>query len=325
VIAACLSALPWLFRQYRERIMLVLPSALAVLAVAAAGMLYYNTRITGSPLRMPYTTIHQAYSVAPLFVWQERTPDPEYRHASLRRFYLEAEPHYQNADRVSTFQGWLSLQPSRLRMAKDLLFGNFFLFLALPVLLWPGSDGMRAARAALALFFVALALESWNQIHYFGPVIGLAMLVKLAGLNRLSAWRLAGRPIGMALALAVALCASVRLAQGALEFSTPDAFALQRAQLLRQLEGQPGEQVVLVRYSDAQPTSEEWVYNHADIDASKVVWARDMGPEENRKLFDYFRGRSFWLLEPAPDNPRLTALPSTQRSARDPLSTEKTP
>jgi hypothetical protein len=39
------------------------------------------------------------------------------------------------------------------------------------------------------------------------------------------------------------------------------------------------------------------VYNRADIDGSKIVWARDMGPEKNQELVDYYRGRKFWMAE----------------------------
>ena len=42
---------------------------------------------------------------------------------------------------------------------------------------------------------------------------------------------------------------------------------------------------------------EEWVYNEADIDGAKVVWAREIDSAQNRKLFDYFKDRHVWLVE----------------------------
>jgi hypothetical protein len=68
----------------------------------------------------------------------------------------------------------------------------------------------------------------------------------------------------------------------------------------------------MVRYDASQPPSEEWVYNHAHIDSSKVVWARDMNARENEKLFHYFHGRTFWLLEPGAGAPKLTPLEVAQ-------------
>jgi hypothetical protein len=42
----------------------------------------------------------------------------------------------------------------------------------------------------------------------------------------------------------------------------------------------------------------QWIYNDADIDASRVVWARDMGPQANESLLEYFHDRTIWLVDP---------------------------
>lgn len=286
----------------------ILLPASAVLVMGAAAMLYYNSRVTGSALSMPYTVVHKTYSVAPLFVWQERTPDPEYRHEVMQRFYLIQEPQYQSADKTGNLRGWLSLQPSRMRMAKDLLFGNFFLFLCLALVIYRPAKSVRPLLAVLVFFFLALALESWNQIHYFGPIIAVAMVFKMSALRKLSTFSMGGSRLGMALATGILLCSAVRLAQGAVEFPTPDEFALQRAAIQHELESKPGSHVVLVRYSTMHPPSEEWVYNRADIDRSKVVWAREMTETENQKLLQYFQGRTFWRLAPDEDPSQLEPL-----------------
>jgi hypothetical protein len=64
--------------------------------------------------------------------------------------------------------------------------------------------------------------------------------------------------------------------------------------------------LVIVRYAPGRNTNAEWVYNSADIDASTVVWARDMGDAQNSELIDYYRGRQIWLLEPDLVPPRLS-------------------
>ena len=35
----------------------------------------------------------------------------------------------------------------------------------------------------------------------------------------------------------------------------------------------------------------DWVYNGADIDKSKVIWARQMDPASDRELLNYYKGR----------------------------------
>jgi hypothetical protein len=55
----------------------------------------------------------------------------------------------------------------------------------------------------------------------------------------------------------------------------------------------------------------EWVYNEADIDGSKVVWAREMDSVQNRKLVEYFKDRHVWLVEVGRDgsSPELKPYP----------------
>jgi hypothetical protein len=64
------------------------------------------------------------------------------------------------------------------------------------------------------------------------------------------------------------------------------------------LDGQPGQQLVIVRYAADHNPYDEWVYNGADIDGSKVVWAREMDAADNVELTQYYGGRRVWLAEP---------------------------
>ena len=64
----------------------------------------------------------------------------------------------------------------------------------------------------------------------------------------------------------------------------------------------PGEHLVLVRYSNDHNSGEEYVYNEADIDHAKTVWAREIPGVDLRPLFIYFRNRDIWLYEPDTDD-----------------------
>ena len=40
------------------------------------------------------------------------------------------------------------------------------------------------------------------------------------------------------------------------------------------------------------------MYNAADIEHAKVIWAREKGDADNARLLDYYRDRRVWLIEP---------------------------
>jgi hypothetical protein len=63
--------------------------------------------------------------------------------------------------------------------------------------------------------------------------------------------------------------------------------------------------LLMVRYSEDHNIHDEWVYNGADIDGSRVVWARELDPEQNAKLFAYYKDRDVWLVEPDIDNTEI--------------------
>ena len=48
-----------------------------------------------------------------------------------------------------------------------------------------------------------------------------------------------------------------------------------------------------------------WVFNPADLETAKVIWAHDLGPGENQRLIDYFRGRKVWLVDGDSNPPKL--------------------
>ena len=104
------------------------------------------------------------------------------------------------------------------------------------------------------------------------------------------------------------------LSQAVLPYETWDAINHQTPQrrilVAKQLEQIPGQLLVFVTYTyPPHAFQEEWVYNRADIDASRIVWARDLGADENRKLLDYYPNRKALLLAPDARPVQLTEYP----------------
>ena len=101
-----------------------------------------------------------------------------------------------------------------------------------------------------------------------------------------------------------------------------DFHNLDRARVLAQLRAEPGRHLAIVRYQPDHEILEEWVYNEADIDGSKVVWARDMGAAKNQELIDYYKDRQVWLVEPDEKPVKSHALCGKRVRARSQMKFE---
>ncbi len=281
----------------------VLPCAV-LLGVAAAWLGFYNSRVTGDPLRMPYQVHVVQYMAAPIFIWQSAPSLPAYRHADMRDFHTGWE--YRGYEKQRTPAG---LATGLLERTWRLIRGEmraWFLALSLVALPWAlRRDGwMRFALALTLVFFAALLLVNWTFFHYAAPVFGLFFFSSVQCMRHLRMWRWRGKLVGLFLARgSVILCAVSVLATGrdvAAQF--PDGWWAQRQQIIDQLHRDGGKHLIVIRYAPKvanTPTFgyRDWTRNSADIDGQQIVWAREMDAEHNRRLLDYFADRRVWLLD----------------------------
>jgi len=86
----------------------------------------------------------------------------------------------------------------------------------------------------------------------------------------------------------------------------------------RQLAELPGDHLVLVRYSKDHNSGEEYVYNEADIDRAKTVWAREIPGVDLAPLFNYFRNRDVWVYEPDEDDSAIRPYAEPDSGAPEP-------
>ena len=314
-IPVAISMLFWLGGRNRPALARSVPRVvvpiICILLVAAAGTGYYYYRVTGKPFRMAYQTNRDTYATAPYFIWQTPRPEPVYHHAVMRDFYRW---ELSELERNRTFTGYVQRAAE-----KFVSWWQFYLgpLLTLPLLALPWVVQQRKMRLPLlicAAMLAAFSVQTWTLPHYFAPATGALYLLLVQGMRHLWQWSPARRPVGRALVRAIPIlaCAMILLRVTAvlthnrIEPAWPRG-NLERAGLLRQLQQLPGPQLVLVRYGAHHEADHEWVYNDADIDGAKVVWARDMGESDNQKLLQYFRDRKIWFVEP--DNPSPHLLP----------------
>lgn len=301
---ACLTVAPmialgtwsWFERGRRTEWMqkFALPLGLGILLVAA-WTLYYNHRLTGDAFTLPYLNWHPEGSA------------------------IESIRTYKGPARLSS---WTKL--ARLEA-----------FFIAPSLLWLSLFGIWAVvkdtrtRFALVVLVLVAALGSrFTDVfpHYVAPFAGLVSAVMIQGLRSIAGVTLAGRRVGVVAATVIVigcfawdgLYLKQLLQDGPLKGSLPsprhwdavfEAPATMRESMIERLAARPGKDLILVRYESTRYVDRfEWVYNAADIDASEVVWARELSESENEKLRAHFKQRQVWLLDPTILPLRLSAL-----------------
>ena len=291
----------------------LLPAAMAPVLVAAGVMLLQNKQVTGSWTTLPYTLSQYQYGVPAAFTFQA-SPTP---HRELNR---EQGLNYKMQSGFRS--GPETLKTYLERLEYRVRFYRFFflapLYLALPAFFWACRE-YRFAWIAITLALFALGANFFPNFepHYLAGAACLFVLVSVTGLKSLS------RLSRSAAAFLVFLCFAQFLFWYSLHLADLRNFSLAlrpyetwsglnhrnpaaRIEVDRQLDAIPGKLLVFVRYYPQHMFQQEWVYNGADIDGSRVVWARDLGAAENEKLRAYYSGRSVWLLEPDFRPPRLS-------------------
>jgi hypothetical protein len=285
-----------------------------VLVLIAAGMMaYYNQRVFGNALTLPYQTNRMTYASAPVFLWESPRPAPEYRSKEMHDFFQIWEMH--DFRLAQTLHGFIDKTAQKLATAALFFFGIALLspLFMLPRLFW--DTRIRYLLVAGAVFGLGLGVNAWFFPHYAAPFTGGVYVLLLQCMRHLRQ----SKPIGLALVrytpLVCLVLAGFRIYAEPLSLAIhrwpsmwygTEPLGLPRMKIAAQLEAMPGKQLAIVRYSPQHAPFDDWVYNKADIDASKVVWARELHTANNHELLRYFHDRQVWLVEPDCDPPKVS-------------------
>ena len=295
---------------WRDRRLLrrIAPVAALALLPAAILILAQNKSVTGRWMTLPYSVSRDQYGVPAAFT---SDPDPIPR----RPLTLEQQLDYQDQTEVHDLEAqrsYLGRLAGRIRYARFFLLPS--LYVALPALilcLW--NRRLMWAAGSVLLFALGVTLYPYFHPHYVAAIACLFLLLGAAALERLP-----GRVAAPLLMLAAAhfvffyglhLYGNPRVLAAAEPYESwdfinrgdPDG----RLAILKRLHQAPGKQLVFVRYG-AFHGLREWIMNSADIDRTRVVWALDLGPGDDRNLERYYPDRTAWLVEPDALPPRLT-------------------
>jgi hypothetical protein len=289
-----------------------IPLLLLIGAVSWLG--YYDYRVFGSPLTLPYTVNRATYAIAPYFIWQSPRPEPSYHHDEMRRFYLTKElDDYRRGRSVVGFV--------KMAVIKAISGTFFFTGLALAPLFFMfrrvlQDRSVRFIVICLGCLVVGMLVEVFLIPHYVAPFTAAIYTVGMQAMRHMRHWSPGDQPVGKSW---TRLTISLLLVMGGLRLFAqplqltrppwpasnwnsnwygPEVFGKERADIEHMLQHEPGEHLAIVRYAATHNPMDEWVYNAADIDHSKVIWAREMDSGSNRELFEYYKDRRIWLIQP---------------------------
>lgn len=277
----------------------------ALVCLPALGLvLAQNKQVTGNWMTLPYALSQYQYGVPASFTFQPH-PVPHNELTREQELDYRMQRAFRNAEH-ETAGSYLQRLLYRTRYYRFYFYPP--LYLALVVFLL----SMRAYRfvwVALTVLIFALGNNFYPLFlpHYIAALVCLFVLMSVEGLRRLSAWRSGAEAARVLVYLCVAQFAFSYISIAINRSEIPE----QRVAINRQLAAMPGKLLVFVRYWPQHIFQNEWVYNEADIDRARVVWARDLGDAEDEKLRRYYPDRTVLLLEPDARPPRLTAYRPT--------------
>lgn len=166
---------------------------------------------------------------------------------------------------------------------------------------------VRVLPISVALLLILLLCMTWPvQPPYASGGYAAALAMMIFGLRFVRPWRINGKKLGLALTRSVVvtvalLClmrAGLALVDGhGVVNLGRSPLTVERKRIESQLEQMPGSHLVIVYYRRGHG-SEEWVYNSANIDRQRVVWARNMGTIRNQELLTYYKNRQVWVVDP---------------------------
>jgi hypothetical protein len=160
----------------------------------------------------------------------------------------------------------------------------------------------------LLLFYLGVAAEVAFLPHYFAPGIVLLFLMITAAVRDVSSRFPKGKVRNLATSALVfwIVLSGVSRIMHHLEPADSRKFIAKRDLVIARLNKEPGKVLVFVRYGPKHNIHLEWVFNGANIDESRIVWARSLPNGKDDELLHHYPTREAWILE---DDEKTTLWP----------------
>lgn len=308
-------------RRYKigqKSLKVVLPVA-SVTFIALSLMAYNNFRVTGNAVKFAYTEHQAQYFSTPLFIFQSPTEPFLNENDRLRKLseYLHTPGPIKS---IETFglPDLVYLRPIYAFIylsifLPSLLFSPALgLFFFVSVVLGIQSKRIRLIPFTIASTFLGMSFVSyWDQPHYAAPLTSCIFLLLVEGFRRfIASGKTVQHRVMMIAMIASLLTASlgfqvhltnaekprhdtqteIDIERSAI-LTAPPTGAYLRTIVQRAVSEKPGSYLAMVTYDPDYRIHDDVVYNSADLDGSKLIWANDLGEEGNAELLSVYRNR----------------------------------
>jgi len=286
----------------------VVLAAVSIFALGIAWTGYDNYAVTGNPFLLPHLLHQRKYIVMPIFWFERPNPEPTYSNPRLAAFQgengLEMRTIYQPMN--PRWKGLVHALIAAVRKFERPLRIAVLLTLLVPVAF--RDPVYRKTCLVFGVFLLALAMETYQAQHYAAPIWAALALMIAAWAEHAWILRIRRLHVGAVLVTLILAAPAInavsqdvvgaeRRQQLSKSATSEISWSERRAALIRRLSALPKPQLVFVRYPSADwRIHEEWVFNSADIDHQRVVFAHDFGPEQDQALLQYYPDRTVWLL-----------------------------
>lgn len=276
---------------------LFLPAA-PVLLAAGLFTAAYNYAVSGNLLTLPQMQGQKMLGVPQGFIFQPPIPRPETDsrvHQSMYEGQLAARIDF------GTGHGFAAWTAAKVKLTFLYFFGFTLVGLLGYTMYRHGLT--RVTSGALGMFSI-LSLMEFTFPFWFPNYMGGSLLLVLVVMTeavrtvRRDVERHYGRIIaavaGLVVAALLAMPASIDVTYTRRIPDRATRFYELRARYQESLELEKGRHIVLMDDSPVLERHVTWIHNSADIDNSKIVWARSISPEKDRRLLEYYRDRTVW-------------------------------
>jgi hypothetical protein len=278
----------------------------------------HNRAVTGSFTTLPYYLSQQAYGVPQSLLWQRAIEEPAFRFAELKEMYW-----WQRRAK-----DWANEQP--IRRYGSVLYNAWSFFVtpwySVPIvlLLFLLKDrDVFVCSGMMACALTASVLYPFFFPHYIAAYSCVIFFLIIRGMMVLFQWSFRGKAVGRLVVLFLMLGGFMMGLQivpmePILGLSSSARQVGFREQISERLMGLGGRHVVFVRYGANHSFHDEWVYNAADVDASRIVWCRAMGSTDDVEVTRYYKDRQMWVVNVDSDAARVSRYqPVTKPPGRE--------